>query len=107
MFPSVTRPARQNETAIEHATQDGSHATQYNLRAAQYDGGESRHGPWPQEAHDRALDSPDAKPGFRGLKVNVARYCFAALTAILRSEKLIAASLRRGADLKSFPEGIS
>src|SRR6185437_5397196 len=38
---------------------------------------------------------------------SVGRYRFAALTAILRSEKLIAASLRRGADLKSFPEGIS
>jgi hypothetical protein len=44
--------------------------------------------------------------GFVASKSHVGRYCFAALTAILRSE-LIAASLRRGADLKSFPEGIS
>jgi|RhiMetdeSRZDD1v2_1073273.scaffolds.fasta_scaffold164275_2 hypothetical protein len=45
--------------------------------------------------------------GFVASKSHVGRYRFAALTAILRSEKLVAASLRRGADLKSFPEGIS
>jgi hypothetical protein len=44
--------------------------------------------------------------GFVASKSHVGRYRFAALTA-LRSEKLVAASLRRGADLKSFPEGIS
>jgi len=31
MVPSVTRPADQNETAIEHAVQDGSRATQQVL----------------------------------------------------------------------------
>jgi hypothetical protein len=36
MFPSETRPARQNETAIQHATQDGSHASQYARRATQH-----------------------------------------------------------------------
>src|SRR5262249_3390641 len=36
MVPSVTRPARQIETPIEHATQDGSRATQYARRATQH-----------------------------------------------------------------------
>jgi hypothetical protein len=53
MFPSVTRPAQQNETATEHATQDGSHATQYDLCAAQYNG----------ESCDRRKVSPVPRPG--------------------------------------------
>src|SRR5262249_23086813 len=36
MFPSVTRPAQEIETAIEHAVQEASHATQYARRATQH-----------------------------------------------------------------------
>src|SRR5215468_1197916 len=36
MVPSVTRPAQEIETAIEHAVQEASHATQYARRATQY-----------------------------------------------------------------------
>ena len=49
----MTRPAQQDETAIEHATQDGSHATQYDLRAPQY----------PGESCDRRKVGPVPRPG--------------------------------------------
>jgi hypothetical protein len=77
--------------------EDGVDATEIAKRLRREDG----YSQFRRTHRKAALKQPP-----RGLTVTRRKVLLRPLTAILQSEKLLV-SLRRGADLRSFPEGIS